>query len=82
MLRPLGEHMVRQSEGTFLKEVICPVELTSKHIKLTVGIVLVDFFGSLAAGLGLIYFRLPKLQCSVLPGCYPRLLRPCRVVNG
>ena len=35
------------------------VELTSKHIKLTEGIVLVVLFGSIAAGLGLMYLWFP-----------------------
>ena len=35
------------------------VELTSKQIKLAEGIVLVVLFGSLAAGLGLMYLWLP-----------------------
>ena len=35
------------------------VELTSKQIKLTEGIVLVVLFGSIAAGLGLMYLWLP-----------------------
>lgn len=35
------------------------VELTSKQIKLVEGIVLVVLFGSIAAGLGLMYLWLP-----------------------
>lgn len=35
------------------------VELTSKQIKLAEGIVLMCLFGSLAAGLGLMYLWLP-----------------------
>ena len=35
------------------------VELTSKQIKLTEGIVLVVLFGSIAAGLGLMYLWVP-----------------------
>ena len=35
------------------------VELTSKQIKLAEGIVLVVLFGSIAAGLGLMYLWLP-----------------------
>lgn len=35
------------------------VELTSKQIKLTEGIVLVVLFGSIAAGLGLMYLWFP-----------------------
>ena len=45
------------------------VELTSKQIKLTEGIVLVVLFGSIAAGLGLMYHALSQSvsQCSAFP---------------
>ena len=63
------------------------VELTSKQIKLTEGIVLVVLFGSIAAGLGLMYLWLPlgiAMFCiagvAFLAFCYVRVWR--RWVNG
>ena len=58
------------------------VELTSKQIKLAEGIVLMCLFGSLAAGLGLMYLWFPlgiALFCiagvAFLAFCYVRVWR-------
>ena len=58
------------------------VELTSKQIKLAEGIVLMCLFGSLAAGLGLMYLWLPlgiAMFCisgiAFLAFCYVRVWR-------
>ena len=58
------------------------VELTSKQIKLAEGIVLMVLFGSIAAGLGLMYLWLPlgiAMFCiagvAFLAFCYVRVWR-------